>query len=79
MVGPSATPKRGRLLPPVQQKLVFEVPNTKNAADNTNCSSPTACYSIGGLLRYQLPNGEYVWGKSSHPGWDNGFFATRDL
>lgn len=71
---------RGRLLPPAQQKLVFEVPNVPSAADNTNCADHRACYSIGGLLRYPLPNGEYAWGKTgSRPGWDNGVFATRDL
>ncbi|WP_119581563.1 serine hydrolase domain-containing protein [Streptomyces europaeiscabiei] len=71
---------RGRLLPPAQQKLVFEVPKVNSAATNTNCSGPAACYSIGGLMRHQLPNGEYAWGKTgSRPGWDNGFFATRDL
>ncbi|MFI0777710.1 serine hydrolase domain-containing protein [Streptomyces sp. NPDC021212] len=71
---------RGRLLPPSQQKLVFRVPNVPSAADNTNCVGRTACYSIGGLLRHQLPNGEYAWGKTgSRPGWDNGVFATRDL
>ncbi|WP_335938075.1 serine hydrolase domain-containing protein [Streptomyces sp. PTD5-9] len=71
---------RGRLLPPAQQKLVFEVPNVSNGPDNTNCGGPDACYSIGGLLRHQLPNGEYAWGKTgSRPGWDNGVFATRDL
>ncbi|MFJ9453652.1 serine hydrolase domain-containing protein [Kitasatospora sp. NPDC101447] len=71
---------RGRLLPPAQQKLVFEVPDVPSAADNTNCVGGTACYSLGGLLRHQLPNGEYAWGKTgSRPGWDNGVFATRDL
>ncbi|MCX5096590.1 beta-lactamase family protein [Streptomyces sp. NBC_00365] len=71
---------RGTLLPPAQLKLAFEVPNVKNAADNTNCVGQAACYSIGGLLRYQLPSGESAWGKTgSRPGWDNGFFATRDL
>ncbi|WP_037857736.1 serine hydrolase domain-containing protein [Streptomyces sp. NRRL S-340] len=71
---------RGRLLPPAEQKLVFEVPVAANGRDNKNCSGPTACYSIGGLMRYQLPDGEEVWGKTgSRPGWDNGFFATRDL
>jgi D-alanyl-D-alanine carboxypeptidase len=71
---------RGRLLPPAQQKLVFEVPNVSNAAGNTNCVGEDACYSIGGLMRYQLPNGAYAWGKTgSRPGWDNGIFATRDL
>ncbi|MER5971365.1 serine hydrolase domain-containing protein [Streptomyces sp. NPDC002055] len=71
---------RGRLLPPAQQKLVFKVPNVQSAADNTNCVGRAACYSIGGLMRYQLPTGEYAWGKTgSRPGWDNGIFATRDL
>ncbi|WSQ10172.1 beta-lactamase family protein [Streptomyces sp. NBC_01231] len=71
---------RGRLLPPAQQKLVFEVPNVRSAADNTNCVGQAACYSVGGLMRHQLPNGEYAWGKTgSRPGWDNGVFATRDL
>ncbi|WDV56119.1 serine hydrolase [Streptomyces coeruleorubidus] len=40
----------GRLLPPIQQKLVFEVPKVKGAATNTNCFGPAACYSIGGLI-----------------------------
>ncbi|MEU3891881.1 serine hydrolase [Streptomyces sp. NPDC029041] len=71
---------RGRLLPPAQQKLVFEVPKVQSAAGNTNCGGQRACYSVGGLLRHQLPDGEYVWGKTgSRPGWDNGIFATRDL
>ncbi|MEU1854295.1 serine hydrolase domain-containing protein [Streptomyces sp. NPDC019990] len=71
---------RGRLLAPAQQKLVFEVPKVQSAAGNTNCGGQTACYSVGGLLRHQLPNGEYAWGKTgSRPGWDNGIFATRDL
>jgi len=71
---------RGRLLPPAQQKLVFDVPKVKSSATNTSCFGPAACFSIGGLMRYQLPSGEYVWGKTgSRPGWDNGFFATRDL
>ncbi|MFJ4537069.1 hypothetical protein ACIP39_14040 [Streptomyces tibetensis] len=52
----------------------------KSATGNTNCVGQAACYSIGGLLRYPLPSGEYAWGKTgSRPGWDNGFFATRDL
>ncbi|MFE3763825.1 serine hydrolase domain-containing protein [Streptomyces sp. NPDC059104] len=71
---------RGRLLPPAQQKLVFEVPTVKSAADNKNCFGQEACYSVGGLMRYKLANKEYAWGKTgSRPGWDNGFFATRDL
>ncbi|MEL5953422.1 serine hydrolase domain-containing protein [Streptomyces sp. CLV115] len=71
---------RGRLLPPAQQRLVFAVPRAKNAATNANCPGPKACYSIGGLMRHRLSDGRDVWGKTgSRPGWDNGFFATRDL
>lgn len=71
---------RGRLLPPAQQRLVFAVPRVKSAATHTNCFGPTACYSIGGLMRHRLSSGEYVWGKKgSRPGWDNGSFATHDL
>jgi D-alanyl-D-alanine carboxypeptidase len=72
---------RGRLLPPAQQKLLFDVPNVPGAATNTRyCFGTEACYSVGGLMRYRLPSGEYAWGKTgSRPGWDNGFFATREL
>ncbi|MFJ9678086.1 hypothetical protein ACIRP2_08525 [Streptomyces sp. NPDC101194] len=31
-------------------------------------------------MRYELPDGRTTWGKTgSRPGWDNGFFATRNL
>jgi D-alanyl-D-alanine carboxypeptidase len=70
---------RGRLLPPAEQELVFEVPAAANGTDNKNCTGKP-CYSTGGLMRYELPDGEEVWGKTgSRPGWDNGLFATRDL
>lgn len=71
---------RGRLLPPAQQKLVFDVPNVKSAAGNTNCFGGPACFSVGGLMRYKLGEQEFAWGKTgSRPGWDSGFFATEDL
>ncbi|MFF2957647.1 serine hydrolase domain-containing protein [Streptomyces sp. NPDC057963] len=71
---------RGRLLPPAQQKLVFAVPRVDSATTNTSCPDGEACFSVGGLMRYTLPNGQSVWGKTgSRPGWDNGFFATPDL
>ncbi|MCX4982529.1 serine hydrolase [Streptomyces sp. NBC_00572] len=71
---------RGRLLPPAQQKLVFDVPNVKSSADNRNCLGGPACFSVGGLMRYKLNEKESAWGKTgSRPGWDNGFFATKDL
>lgn len=72
---------QGRLLLPAEQKLLFDVPNVPGAVTNTRyCFGTEACYSVGGLMRYRLPSGEYAWGKTgSRPGWDNGFFATRDL
>ena len=72
---------QGRLLLPAEQKLLFDVPNVPGATTNTRyCFGTEACYSVGGLMRYRLPSGEYAWGKTgSRPGWDNGFFATRDL
>jgi len=72
---------RGRLLPPAQQELLFDVPDVQGAAANVRyCFGTEACYSAGGLMRYRLPSGEHAWGKTgSRPGWDNGFFATRDL
>ncbi|MFE1381505.1 serine hydrolase domain-containing protein [Streptomyces sp. NPDC058740] len=71
---------RGRLLPPAQQRLVFDIPEVSSATTNTNCVGTEACFSVGGLMRYELPNHTYVWGKTgSRPGWDSGFFATRDL
>ncbi|MDX2560208.1 serine hydrolase [Streptomyces sp. TX20-6-3] len=71
---------RGRLLPPAQQKLVFDVPRVRSAAGNTNCFGGPACFSVGGLMSHRLGDQEVVWGKTgSRPGWDNGFFATKDL
>lgn len=71
---------QGRLLPPAQQALVFDVPKVKSAPANKNCFEGDACYSVGGLMRYKLSEQEVAWGKTgSRPGWDNGFFATQDL
>ncbi|MFF9347908.1 serine hydrolase domain-containing protein [Streptomyces sp. NPDC014734] len=72
---------RGRLLPPAQQKLVFAVPHDASSAPtNTSCPGGEPCFSVGGLMRYELPDGRTAWGKTgSRPGWDNGFFATEDL
>ncbi|MEU8526237.1 MULTISPECIES: serine hydrolase domain-containing protein [Streptomyces] len=71
---------RGRLLPPAQQKLVFAVPDVPSAPGNKHCLDGTACFSPAGLMRVRLDNGVTVWGKTgSRPGWDTGFFATRDL
>ncbi|MEV8628739.1 serine hydrolase domain-containing protein [Streptomyces sp. NPDC051079] len=71
---------RGRLLPPAQQRLVFAIPAVPSAPGNTNCVGPEACFSVGGLMRYELPDHTYAWGKTgSRPGWDSGFFATQDL
>ncbi|MFC3898711.1 serine hydrolase [Lentzea rhizosphaerae] len=72
---------QGRLLPRARQRLLFEVPSVPGAVTNTKyCFGTESCFSAGGLMRYRLPSGEHAWGKTgSRPGWDNGFFATRDL
>ncbi|MEU8889654.1 serine hydrolase domain-containing protein [Streptomyces sp. NPDC048442] len=67
---------RGRLLPPAQQRHLYEVPAVPNAQENT-CLSATACFSAGGLMRFDAA-GTTVWGKTgSGPGWASGMFATR--
>ncbi|MFZ3472541.1 serine hydrolase domain-containing protein [Streptomyces sp. 4.24] len=66
----------GRLLPPAQQRHLYEVPDVPNAPRNT-CLSPTACFSAGGLMRYDAA-GTTVWGKTgSGAGWSSGVFATE--
>ncbi|MFB7914039.1 hypothetical protein [Streptomyces sp. NPDC056061] len=59
---------------------MFTIPNASSATTNTHCTDGNACFGVGGLMRYQLPDRKYVRGKTgSRPGWDNGFFATRNL
>lgn len=66
----------GRLLPPAQQRHLYEVPDVPNASRNP-CLSPRACFSAGGLMRYEAA-GVTVWGKTgSGPGWSSGVFATE--
>ncbi|MFZ3497218.1 serine hydrolase domain-containing protein [Streptomyces sp. 5.8] len=66
----------GRLLPPAQQRHLYEVPDVPNAAEN-KCVSPKACFSAAGLMRYETA-GTTVWGKTgSGPGWSTGAFATE--
>ncbi|MFD6890184.1 serine hydrolase domain-containing protein [Streptomyces sp. NPDC059957] len=66
----------GRLLPPAQQRHLYEVPDVPNAAEN-KCVSPKACFSAGGLMRHETA-GATVWGKTgSGPGWSTGVFATE--
>ncbi|MBT2445628.1 beta-lactamase family protein [Streptomyces sp. ISL-43] len=66
----------GRLLPPAQQRHLYEVPDVPNAPQNT-CLSPKACFSAGGLMRFDTA-GTTVWGKTgSGPGWSSGVFATE--
>ncbi|MCB5181748.1 serine hydrolase domain-containing protein [Streptomyces antimicrobicus] len=60
---------RGRLLPPAQQKLLFEMPSHAERG-----------FSRAGVQYYKLPDGTEVWGKTgSYGGYVNGAFATRDL
>ncbi|MEU5186072.1 serine hydrolase domain-containing protein [Streptomyces klenkii] len=79
---------RGRLLPPSQQRHIFDLPAVPNAPGNHHCASltdpaagrGTACFSRIGLMRTELPDGTVVWGKTgSLPGYVNGVFAKRDL
>lgn len=66
----------GRLLPPAQQRHLYEVPDVPNAKENS-CLSPRACFSAGGLMRHEA-GGTVVWGKTgSGPGWSTGVFATE--
>lgn len=60
---------RGRLLPPAQQRLLFELPRHAERG-----------FTRGGVQYAKLPDGTEVYGKSgSLGGYTNGVFATRDL
>lgn len=63
----------GRLLPPAQTRLLFEIP------DVTVYGTGEPAYASHGLERY--PAGDLVfWGKTGdRPGYNNGVAATRDL
>ncbi|MEU9563214.1 serine hydrolase domain-containing protein [Streptomyces sp. NPDC048161] len=68
----------GRLLPPAQQKHLFEVPAVSSAHENTSCPTSAACFSAGGLMGIEL-NGTRVWGKTgSSGGWTSGIFASTE-
>ncbi|MFD3662179.1 serine hydrolase domain-containing protein [Streptomyces sp. NPDC058659] len=68
----------GRLLPPAQQRHLFEIPAVPGGPENTSCPKGTACFSAGGLMGLDL-NGTKVWGKTgSSGGWTSGVFATTD-
>ncbi|MFJ4778124.1 serine hydrolase domain-containing protein [Streptomyces sp. NPDC088762] len=59
----------GRLLPPAQQKLLFELPRHAERG-----------FTLGGVQYAKLPDGTEVYGKTgSYGGYTNGVFATRDL
>jgi D-alanyl-D-alanine carboxypeptidase len=63
----------GRLLPPAQTKLLFEIPDVNLYGTDQHA------YLGHGLAR--LTAGEFVvWGKTGdRPGYNNGMAATRDL
>ena len=68
----------GRVLPPAQQRHLFEIPAVPGAPENTSCPPAAACFSAGGLMGLDL-NGTKVWGKTgSSGGWTSGVFATTD-
>ncbi|MER7949372.1 serine hydrolase domain-containing protein [Streptomyces sp. NPDC096079] len=59
----------GRLLPPAQQGLLFELPRHAERG-----------FTRGGVQYAKLPDGTEVYGKTgSYGGYTNGVFATRDL
>lgn len=58
---------RGRLLPPAQQKVLFEMPAHAERG-----------FSRAGVQYYRLPDGTEVWGKTgSYGAYVSGVFATR--
>ncbi|MFB7057450.1 serine hydrolase domain-containing protein [Streptomyces vinaceus] len=68
----------GRLLPPAQQRHLFEVPAVPSGPENTSCPTRAACFSAGGLMGIEL-NGTRVWGKTgSSGGWTSGVFASTE-
>ncbi|MEU8774496.1 serine hydrolase domain-containing protein [Streptomyces sp. NPDC048606] len=68
----------GRLLPPAQQRHLFEVPAVPGAPENTGCPAGAACFSAGGLMGIEL-NGTKIWGKTgSSGGWTSGVFASGE-
>ncbi|MFD8009349.1 serine hydrolase domain-containing protein [Streptomyces sp. NPDC058955] len=68
----------GRLLPPAQQRHLFEVPALPSAPENTSCPTAAACFSAGGLMGIEL-DGTRVWGKTgSSGGWTSGVFASAE-
>ncbi|MDX2294472.1 MULTISPECIES: serine hydrolase domain-containing protein [Streptomyces] len=68
----------GRLLPPAQQRHLFEVPTVPSAPENTSCPTAAACFSAGGLMGIEL-NGTRIWGKTgSSGGWTSGVFASTE-
>jgi D-alanyl-D-alanine carboxypeptidase len=63
----------GRLLPPAQTRLLFEIP------DVPVYETGEPAYASHGLERYQVGDLEF-WGKTGdRPGYNNGVAATRDL
>ncbi|OLF05066.1 hypothetical protein BLA60_38070 [Actinophytocola xinjiangensis] len=69
----------GRLLPPAQTALLFDVPDVPTYdGDEDPANDQPATYGLG-LGRYVVGPYEY-WGKTGdRPGYNNGVAATRDL
>ena len=63
----------GRLLPPAQTALLFEIPDVKVFGTGQDA------YLGHGLARFEV-NGFEFWGKTGdRPGYNNGMAATKDL
>ncbi len=69
----------GRLLPPAQTALLFDVPDVALYAGDDDPANDQHAYLGHGLAH--LAVGPYVfWGKTGdRPGYNNGMAATRDL
>ena len=69
----------GRLLPPAQTALLFEVPDVPLYAGDDDPANDQHAYLGHGLAH--LAVGPFVfWGKTGdRPGYNNGMAATKDL
>ncbi|OLF13629.1 hypothetical protein BU204_26380 [Actinophytocola xanthii] len=69
----------GRLLPPAQTALLFEVPNVPAYDGDTNPANNPRAHLGHGLAKFVMGKVEF-WGKTGdRPGYNNGMAATRDL
>jgi D-alanyl-D-alanine carboxypeptidase len=69
----------GRLLPPAQTALLFEIPDVPAYDGDTNPTNNPRAHLGLGLAKFAIGKLEF-WGKTGdRPGYNNGMAATRDL